>query len=304
MSMIILLGWLNTRGIKNAGILNNIVTAAKVLGILLLIAAGIFYTGDPSGMLNSGTSFHPLTGAALFSGFFGAILSAAWAYDGWANITFVTGEIKNPERNLPYAIVGGVGIAMILYVLLNFIYMKVLPVEQLAAIPDHKIAAAVVSETLFGRAGSSLIVVLILTCTFGALNGCIISYPRINFRMAQEKVFFKKAAYVHPVFKTPYVAIFYSCVWSCVLVMSGTFDMLTNLVVFSGYFFFGLAAVGLIKMKKQKKITKKVIGYPVIPVIIILFSIVLVTNTLITQTRPSLMGLMIDVFRPAFLFLV
>lgn len=293
MSMIILLGWLNTRGIKNAGILNNIVTAAKVLGILLLIAAGIFYTGDPSGMLNSGTSFHPLTGAALFSGFFGAILSAAWAYDGWANITFVTGEIKNPERNLPYAIVGGVGIAMILYVLLNFIYMKVLPVEQLAAIPDHKIAAAVVSETLFGRAGASLIVVLILTCTFGALNGCIISYPRINFRMAQEKVFFKKAAYVHPVFKTPYVAIFYSCVWSCVLVMSGTFDMLTNLVVFSGYFFFGLAAVGLIKMKKQKKITKKVIGYPVIPVIIILFSIVLVTNTLITQTRASLMGLLL-----------
>jgi APA family basic amino acid/polyamine antiporter len=292
-STIILLTWFNIRGIKNAGILNNVVTGAKILGILLLIAAGIFYAGDPARMLNEGSSFHPLTGTALFSGFFGAILSAAWAYDGWANITFVTGEIKNPERNLPFAIIGGVGIAMILYVLLNFIYMKVLPLEQLAAIPDHKIAAAVVSETLFGRAGSTLIVVLILTCTFGALHGCVVSYPRISFRMAQERVFFRRVAYVHPVFKTPYIAIIYSCIWSCILVMTGTFDMLTNLVVFSGYFFFGLAAVGLIRMKMQKKITKKVIGYPVIPVIIIIFSIVLVTNTLITQTRASLLGLLL-----------
>jgi basic amino acid/polyamine antiporter, APA family len=293
MAMIILLTIFNIRGIKHAGILNNVVTTAKVLGILLLISAGIFYVGDPAAMLNQGSSVAPLKGAALFSGFFGAILSAAWAYDGWANITFVTGEIKNPEKNLPYAIVGGVGIAMILYVSLNFIYMKVLSLQQLAAIPDHKIAAAVVSETLFGRAGATLIVVLILTCTFGALHGCIVSYPRISFRMAQEKVFFKKAAYVHPVFKTPYIAIIYSCVWSCVLVITGTFDLLTNLAVFTGYLFFGLAAAGLIIMKRRKKITKKVIGYPVIPVIIILFSIVLVTNTLITETKTSLMGLLL-----------
>lgn len=292
-SMIILLTWINIHGVKNAGNLNNVVTGAKVLGILILITAGLLYAGEPTRMIQNLATSHPLTGAALFSGFFGGLLSALWAYDGWANITFVTGEMKNPERNLPYAIIGGVGIAMILYVLLNYIYMKVLPLEQLASIPENKIAAAVVSETLFGRAGASLIVVLILTCTFGALNGCIITYPRISFRMAQEKVFFKKAAYVHPVFKTPYVALIYSCVWSCVLVITGTFDQITNLVVFSTYLFFGLAAAGLIKMKMQKKITKKVIGYPVIPWIIILFAIVLVINTLITETRASLIGLLL-----------
>ncbi|HEY8734455.1 MAG TPA: amino acid permease, partial [Puia sp.] len=284
MTMIILLTWINIRGVQNAGILNNVVTAAKILGILLLITAGIFYTGDTTRMLVSGNTFHQLTGAALFSGFFAALLSGLWAYDGWANITFVTGEIKSPERNLPYAIVGGVGIATVLYVLLNYVYMKVLPVQVLASIPEHKIAAAVVSETLFGKMGASLIVVLILTCTIGALNGCIISYPRITFRMAQEKVFFRKVAFVHPVFKTPYVALIYSCIWSCVLVVTGTFDQITNLVVFSTYLFFGLAAAGLIKMKIQKKITKKVIGYPVVPAIIILFSLTLVINTLITQT--------------------
>ncbi|HEY4936722.1 MAG TPA: amino acid permease, partial [Puia sp.] len=293
MSMITILTWFNIRGIKNAGKLNNVVTGAKILGILLLISAGIFYVGEPASMLQVGESFHPLAGAALFSGFFAALLSALWAFDGWANITFVTGEIKNPQRNLPYAIIGGVGIATILYVLLNYVYMKVLPLKQLASIPEHKIAAAIVSETLFGRAGASLIVLLILTCTFGALNGCIISYPRISFRMAQEKVFFKKVAWVHPVFNTPYVSLIYYCVWSCVLVITGTFDQITDLVVFSGYMFFGLAAAGLIKMKLQKKITKKVIGYPVIPVIIILFSLILVVNTLIVNTRASLLGILL-----------
>ncbi len=292
-SMIILLTWLNIRGVTYAGRLNNIVTGAKILGILLLITAGVLYAGDPTRMLQENNSFHILTGPALFSGFFGAILSALWAYDGWANITFVTGEIKNPERNLPYAIVGGVGIAMLLYVLLNYIYMKVLPMNQLASIPENKIAAAVVSETLFGRAGASLIVVLIMTCTFGALNGCIITYPRISFRMAQEKVFFRKAAFVHPVFKTPHVALIYSCIWSCVLVITGTFDQITNLVVFSTYLFFGLAAAGLIRMKMQKKITKRVIGYPVIPVIIILFCLVLVVNTIIVQAHATLFGLLL-----------
>jgi basic amino acid/polyamine antiporter, APA family len=291
--MIILLTIINIRGVKNAGKLNNVITAAKILGILLLIVAGIFYTAGHSKIVYAGDETHSLRGAALFSGFFGALLSALWAYDGWANITFVTGEMKNPQRNLPYAIIGGVGIATTLYVLLNWVYMSVLPVSQLALIPEHKIAAAVVSETVFGRAGATLIVVLILVCTFGALNGCIISYPRISFRMAQEKVFFKRAAWVHPVFNTPYIALTFSGVWSCMLVFTGSFDEITNLVVFSTYLFFGLAAAGLIRMKMQKKITKKVIGYPVIPVIIILFSLALVINTLIVQTRASFLGLLL-----------
>lgn len=293
MSTIILLTWLNIRGIKKAGTLNNIVTTAKILGILLLIISGLLYSGKAMNIPAVSNVFHPLSGLALFSGFFGAMLSALWAYDGWANITYVTGEIKNPQRNIPYAIIGGVGIAMILYVLLNIVYMKVLPLEQLASIPQNKIAAEVVAETLIGKTGAALIAVLILTCTFGALNGCIISYPRIYFRMAQENVFFKKVAYVHPIFKTPYVSLIFCSVWSCILVVTGTFDQLTNLVVFSSFLFFGLAAWGLIKMKREKRIQKKVIGYPVVPVIVILFCLILVINTLIVQTAASGLGLLL-----------
>ncbi len=293
MFTIVLLTWLNILGIKNAGKLNSIVTIAKILGILLLIVAGVFYVRDPSLALSNNIYVHPLRGAALFSGFFAATLSALWAYDGWANITFVTGEIKNPERNLPYAIVGGVGIAILLYVLLNYIYMKVLPISVLANIPDNKIAAAVVADTLIGRVGSSLIALLILICTFGALNGCIISYPRIYFRMAQENVFFKKAAWVHPKFNTPYIALIYSAAWSCWLVFTGTFDRITDLVIFSSYLFLGLTAIGLIKMKRNGKITKRVIGYPVLPWIIIVFSTILLLNTIIVQTKSTLIGILL-----------
>jgi basic amino acid/polyamine antiporter, APA family len=293
MFTIVLLTLLNILGIKNAGKLNSVVTIAKILGILLLIIMGVFYVRDPSIVLNDNIPFHQLKGAALFSGFFAATLSALWAYDGWANITFVTGEIKNPARNLPYAIVGGVGIAIFLYVLLNYVYMKVLPMSVLAVIPDNKIAAAVVAFTLIGKVGSSLIAILILICTFGALNGCIISYPRIYFRMAQEKVFFRKAAWVHPKFRTPYVALIYSAVWSCLLVFTGTFDRITDLVIFSSYLFLGLTAIGLIKMKRNGKITKRVIGYPIFPWIIIVFSTTLLLNTIIVQAKSTMIGIVL-----------
>ncbi len=291
------LTWFNSRGIKKGGILNNIVTSAKILGILLLITTALLYTHNsdsyaynPEGAAQQAPAV-PLHNGALLSAFFGAMLSALWAYDGWANITFVTGEIKNPQRNLPYAIIGGVGIAILLYVLLNYGYMHVLPLDRLAQLDPDKIAAAEVAGVLMGRAGTVTIAVLIMTCTFSALNGCIISYPRVYFRMAQEKVFFKNAGRVHPGTLAPHIALIYSAIWSAVLVCSGTFDRITNLIIFASYAFFGLAAFGLVRMKVKGRITAKVIGYPVIPWLIILFCAALVTNTFITQLEASLIGL-------------
>ncbi|MDR6940519.1 APC family permease [Mucilaginibacter pocheonensis] len=290
---IMLLTWINYRGINKAGVLNNIVTTAKILGILLLIVAGLLYAGHPVANTVAKPPVPPGNGTALLSGLFGAMLSALWAYDGWANITFVTGEIKNPKRNIPLAIIGGVGIAMTLYVMLNYTYMKVLPVSQLALLGNNKIAAAEIAGILMGKTGSVIIAVLIMVCTFGALNGCIISYPRVYFRMAQENVFFKKAANVHQSFRTPHIALFYSAVWSIILVCSGTFDQITNLVIFASYAFFALATWGLVRMKMKGVIKSKVIGYPVIPIIIILFCIALVINTAITQTQASVIGLLL-----------
>jgi basic amino acid/polyamine antiporter, APA family len=293
---ITLLTWFNTRGIRKGGILNNIVTSAKIAGILLLIIAALLYSRTPGSnptTLITRSPATPLLNTWWLSAFFGAMLSALWAYDGWANITYITGEIKNPRRNVPYAIIGGVGIAMALYVLLNYGYMRVETLDHLAGLGQDQIAAAVVAGTMMGKSGTVIISVLIMICTFSALNGCIISYPRVYFRMARENVFFKNAGKVHPNARTPYIALIYSAIWSAALIASGTFDQITNLIVFASYGYFGLAAFGLVRMKRKGRITSKVIGYPVIPWLIIAFCAALMINTILTQPGQSLVGLLL-----------
>jgi APA family basic amino acid/polyamine antiporter len=288
---IALLTWFNCRGIRKGGILNNIVTSAKIIGILLLIISALVYSRAPGSHLVSAATQPP--DAGWLSGFFGAMLSALWAYDGWANITYITGEIRNPTRNIAFAITGGVGIAMALYLLLNYGYMRVLSLDQLSRLGSDQIAAAEVAGAMMGNAGTVTIGVLIMTCTFSALNGCIISYPRVYFRMARENVFFKNAGRIHPTARTPHLAMLYSAICSVALVCSGTFDQITNLIVFASYGYFGLAAFGLVRMKRKGRIPTKVIGYPIIPWIIILFCAALMTNTIITQPGQSLIGLLL-----------
>jgi len=288
-----LLTWVNYRGTKNGGVLNNVITSAKIAGILLLIVLGLFYANPTAVHAANTTATIQYSATALFSAFFGAMLSAFWAYDGWTNISFVTGEIKDPKRNVPIAIIAGIAIAMTLYVLLNYTFMQVLPLSELAAIDENNIAAAVVAGAIMGKTGTTVISILIMVSTFGALNACIIVYPRVYYRMAQENFFFKKVANVHPAFRTPYVSLIVSMFWSMALVLTGTFDMLTNLVIFAGFFFYMLLALGLMLLKRKGIITKKVIGYPVLPVIIILFSIALIANTVIVQPEQSLAGLIL-----------
>jgi APA family basic amino acid/polyamine antiporter len=289
---IVLLTWINYRGVQNGGLVNNIITSAKMIGILLLIVLGLSYSGaTESHPIITNKPVTELQGMELISAVLAAMLSAFWAYDGWSNISFIAGEIKNPKRNIPIAIISGVAIAMLLYVLINVAYMHVLPLQTLKAVDESQIGAAVVAETLVGKAGQSLIVLLIMVSVFGTLNGIILAHARIYYRMAQEQFFFKKAATVHPVYRTPSVALLYTMVWSCVLVLSGTFDLLTNMVIFAGFLFYSLVAIALFKMKRNGTIKTKVIGYPVIPAFITLFSFALLINTIVTQPRQSLIGL-------------
>jgi len=287
---IVLLTWVNYRGVKKGGVINNIITSAKVLGILLLIIFGMFYHAP----VNTGTAQNivggQLKGVAFFSAMFAAMLSAFWAYDGWSNITYITGEIKNPKKNLPVAIIFGVGIAMTLYVLVNVAYMHVLPLQQLAAVDQNTIGAVVVAETLLGKMGRTLVVVLIMVSVFGSLNAVIMAHTRVYFKMAREKYFFQAFAKAHPEYRTPYVSLFYTMLWSCVLVITGTFDILTDMVIFVGFLFYGALAVALFKMKRNGTIKTKVIGYPVIPVVLILFSMALIINTFMVQPTYSLIG--------------
>ncbi len=288
---IMLLTWVNYRGTTKATKLNNLITYAKVAGILLLISIGLFYGGK--GQVPLETAIVPITGTGGTGAFFAAMLSAFWAYDGWINVTFISGEIKNPTHNLPRAVISGVLLVIILYVLVNFAFMKILPVKVLASLGDNEIAATVMVKSVLGESGKVLITLLIMLSTFGALNGLITTYSRLYYQMSVEGFFFKKVSKVHPRFNTPYVSLIYSMLISCLLVFSGSFDLLTDLVIFAGFLFYALLAWGLIKMKRRGLITSNLIGYPVVPVIFILFSIALLVNTIITQPMQTFAGIIL-----------
>ncbi len=185
---IALLTWLNYFGIKKGTILNNIVTTAKIIGILLLIIAGLFFVSPQVNDLP--INYIEARNTGIISIFFAAMLSAFWAYDGFTNVAYVAGEIKNPKRNVAVAVIAGVGIVLVLYLLINYVYIKTLGLDQIAALDENSIAATVMAGKVMGESGEKIISFLIMLSSFGTLNVLVIFYARLYFRMAQEKAFF------------------------------------------------------------------------------------------------------------------
>jgi APA family basic amino acid/polyamine antiporter len=281
----------NYRGVAASGMLGNLFTGAKILGLLLLIGVGIFVAAPAQVPAVLPSPAPAVTSASFFSAFFSALLSIFWAYDGWVDLSFVTGEMKNPARDVPRAIIGGVAIAIGLYLLVNYAYMHVLPLARLAAVRPNEIGAAVVAEAALGKWGKTGVTFLIMISVFGTLNAVLLSHSRIYFRMAQERFFFARAAVVHPRYRTPHVALLYTLGWSSLLVVSGTFDLLTDLVIFATFLFYGLVAVAVLKMKRQGKLKGPARGYPFLQFFLLLFAGTLLVNTFVTQPRQSLLGL-------------
>lgn len=286
---VIVLTWFNYRGVRNSAFLNNIITSAKILGILFLILAGLILA-SPSSNAEAITSPLNIHHTPSLSIFMAAMLSAFWAYDGFTNVTAIAGEIKNPKRNIPIAIITAVSLVMILYVLINYAFMKAMPLNQLASLGENKIAATEIASKLVGNGGTMLISILIMLSSFGTLNIILLFYSRVYFRMSQEGVFFKGAVKIHPIYRTPYNALLYSMIWSCILILSGTFDVLTNMVIFTGFVFYMLTAAGLIILKKRKIITDKIPGYPLAPILFIVFTAIFLIGILISNPKQSLAG--------------
>ncbi|AYA36452.1 amino acid permease [Hymenobacter oligotrophus] len=284
------LTWVNYRGVSGSGRLSIVFTAAKIMGILLLILAGIFLSAPtPDGAAAAAPA--PVREVSLASAFLGALLSVFWAYDGWVDLSFVTGEIKDPRRNVPRAIIGGVTVAIILYVLVNYAYLRALPLAALAAVGPNEIGAAAAAEALLGAWGKTGVAVLILVSVFGTLNAVLLSHARVQFRMAQEGYFFRAAAAVHPRYRTPHRALLFTMAWSTVLIVSGTFERLTDLVIFATFLFYGLLAVAVVNMKRLGRIPGPVPGYPYVQILLLLFAATFTLHTLVTQPVQSAMGL-------------
>lgn len=282
---ILVLTWVNYRGVKNGAVLNNLLTGAKILGILLLIIFGLFVINVPAVQ-----PMKAVSSPSGFSAFFAAMLAAFWAYEGFANVGYVAGEIKSPKRNIPVAVIAGVALVTVLYLLINFAFIKSLSLPELALLQDNSIAGTVMAGKVLGKPGMLFVSILIMISSLGTLNVMILFYSRLYMRMAQENVFFKSAARIHHVYRTPYIALIFSLLWSIVLTISGTFDTLTDMTVFSGFLFFAILSYGLIRMKQKGFIKEKIPGYPVAPALFILFTVILLVTIFIAQPKLSIIG--------------
>ncbi|WP_460971871.1 APC family permease [Spirosoma migulaei] len=225
-----------------------------------------------------------------------ASLGAFWGYEGWNQIAYIGEEVKNPQRNLPIALGVGTSIVVGIYVLLNIVYVYVLPIGDLATLASTpgKIAAVEVVRQAAGWAGALFISILILVTTSNSTNASILMPARVFFAMARDGLFFKAAAVIHPRYKTPSVAILLQAVWSVILVWSGSFDQLTDMLVFASFIFYGATAFGVLLLRyKQPDLHRpyRVIGYPVVPAFFCCCCILLVVMTLINQPREALTGL-------------
>lgn len=289
----------NYFGVVFGGTITNIFTILKVLGIFAIIILGLSISGG--GLSNvtpvlerSGYNYD--TSLGLFGAMFAAMLGAFWAYDGWNNIGYLGGEVKNPKKIIPVSLYGGVLIVMIVYLAVNFTYHFVMPVDEIISIANtqHSIIAVEVMRKFLGTFGAFFISVLIMVSTFGTTNGTILASSRIYFAMAKDKLFFLNAGKHHSTYRTPHVALLIQCVWASMLVLSGSFDQLTDMLLFAAFIFYGMGAFGVFVLRRKMKDEPrpyKVFGYPVVPAIFVLFSFTLVVVTIIQNPRDAGIGL-------------
>jgi APA family basic amino acid/polyamine antiporter len=295
--IIILLTLLNYRGVHFAEKLSSILTYAMLAGIFVFVVIG-FSSGKGSVHNLTTTSTVASTtvpnGWNLVKALFIASLGAFWGYEGWNNIAYIGEEVKNPKKNLPLALGVGTIMVMVTYVLLNVLFVYILPIDFFIGLNTNKIAAVEVAGHISGSIGMILIASLILVTTFNSTNSSILMSARIMYAMARDKMFFKKAASIHPKYNTPDWALFIQAFWAIMLVFSGTFDQLTDMLVFASFLFYGSTALGVILMRiKHPEIerTYKVIGYPFVPIIFCLFCVCLFVSTIINQPYEAIWGL-------------
>lgn len=294
--LIIALTIYNCFGIKLGSMLQNVSMVAKLIPIAIILFAGLFL-GKQSPDLSLVPAGSDVSFGGIISMIAFATVATLWAYEGWANLNPVVEEMKNPGRDLPRALILGIGSVTVLYFLFNFAIYKVLPADQIAqSIADGDIYLGTqAAGVLFGGFGRGLVLVTQVIAIFGATNGMIIAFTRYYYDMAAEKHFFKSHAKLNK-YGVPQAALISQAVISCVLVMLRSLDELTSLVVFSGMVYNVLVVASVIIYRKKfpdMHRPYKAWGYPVTIVLAIIISIALMINTLMEDPVTAITGLVV-----------
>lgn len=270
----------NILGVRLGAFFVGISTVTKFGALAALVLLSFLLGGS------SGGSWSHVTASAgtVTPGLFGlALISVLWAYDGFADLSFASGEVKDPQRNLPRAIIFGTLAIIAIYAGANLAYLYMNPIEEMQKSP---LVAADTMSAMFGQAGAAFISVVVMISTFGSLIGSMLASPRIFFAMADDGLFFKPIAAVHPKFGTPHVAIMFACVLGIAMVMTQTFEQLTDTFVLAMWPFYGLSVAAVYRLRRSQPHLHrpyKVIGYPFVPAIFVAASVYLVVNALIAE---------------------
>lgn len=288
---IVLLAVVNYFGVQFGGFVQNFFTFMKVGAI-----AGIIILSFTAGQ-GSTSHFFPLwgvpEGVKLLPAIGVAMIATLWSYDGWNSLTFLAGEVKEPQKNIPRALIFGTIAVIFIYVLTNLAYLYILPIGEMAR---SKLVAADVMERIFQGYGGGIISLAVMISTFGSVNATSMTTARVYFAMARDKLFFRRLGQTHPRYKTPSASLVIQAVWAIVLTLTGTFDQLFTYVIFAGWIFYALGAAGIFILRKRSPGVRRAYRVPFYPVVPLLFVVVatwFVVNTLIEQTADSMVGVLL-----------
>ncbi len=288
---------INLATVRVNGLATTVLTAVKV-GLVLVIGFGAFLLadGDWANFDLSGSSGScegvPQSARLGIGGFGAAMLGALWGYNGWAIISALGGEIEKPSRNMPLALIGGTGLIVILYLLINTAYFYVLTPVEVASVGEASSVAAVTAARFFGPAAAALMSVGLVISAYGTLHTTLLSGPRIPFTMARANLLPARFAQLSNR-SVPAVAVVAIGIWAAVLAASGTFDILTDIYVFVLWVFFGMNGAALIVLRRRHPTFARpyrVWGYPVIPIVFLLVTVYLLVNTLLVTPGRALAG--------------
>ncbi len=269
-AIVIGLSALNCRSVKAGSSFQLISTIIKITVIVALIA-GILFSGEGS-FQNFFHAENPKEGMNLLSGIVVAMTGAFLAYDGWINVTFIAGEIKQPQKNIPRSLIVGVFACIVVYVLVNQAYLYVLPVEKLAS--SSLVASDAISVAL-GSTSGAIVAAMIVICTLGAVNGNLMASCRVTYAMGNDKVFLPWAGKTHKRYHTPGNAVWLHAVWTSLFIITGSFDMLADMFVFITWIAYLFGAIGIFLLRKKmpdQPRPYKIWGYPIVPILFIAFS--------------------------------
>ncbi len=307
-AVILLFSWVNARGIRLGSRVQWVSTVAKLGGIAIIVLGAFLFsrTGSWEHLKTPVTATIAPSGIGAFGA---AMLAALWAYQGWSNVPMVAGEIEKPERNVPRALIFGMLIVILVYLVTNLAFFYALPFGEIltansTAYRDALPVAAKAAQTFF-RYGAQIVSLAFMISAIGALNGITLMNARVPFAMARDGLFFSGLSKLGETSSVPANAIWFQGIWACVIALSGTFDQITTSVIFAVWVFTALVGTSLFVLRRKLPAAPRryrTPGYPVVPALFILVALWLVINTLTASPVESAAGLFLIALGLPFFF--